>query len=74
MGERSARNRASPFFALNAVRTEASVDAVVKSVSCARAVVWPAEPVFTAFGGWSVDVFFESHPRSEEATARTRAV
>jgi hypothetical protein len=61
VGERSVRNRASPFFALNAARTGASVDAVVRSVSCARAAPGcVAEPVLGCTAGWSAVGLFDS--------------
>lgn len=69
VGESSVRNRASPFFALNAVRTGASVEAVVRSVSCA--VTFVAEPVFV---GCSVLDFFDSHPTSTSVTANARVL
>ena len=74
VGERSVRNRASPFFALNAARTGDSVDAVVRSVSCARAALGcVAELAFGSTAGWSAVGFFDSHPRSEATTASARA-
>lgn len=73
VGDRRVRNRASPFFALNAARTGASVDAAVRSVSGARAVGCAAEPDPGVPAGWSVVDFFDSHPRSEAAKASARA-
>lgn len=67
VGERSVRNRPSPFFALNAARTGASVDAGVRSVSAA--VGLSVESAFVRVADGSGVDFFESHPRIESANA-----